>query len=253
VLKAAYRACDLIVDIGPCMRKALAGYGSSARCITLPPWALVEPLEPLPTIASERETVFGDARLGLSYSGNFGRAHSHDLLLALARKLRGDGRIRFAFSIRGNRAQAVHDAVTEADTNVSFVPFAPIERLRERLGAADVHLVSLRPEWTGAVVPSKFFGALAAGRPVIFAGSADSGLAHWIREHRVGWLLTAETLDDVAYELRRLVDAPGDLAALRKRCHEVYTKCFSREHLLDRWDEALRALPGMPYGVRTTM
>ena len=43
--------------------------------------------------------------------------------------------------------------------------------LEKRLSACDFHLVSLRPEWTGTVIPSKFFGALSANphRPSSFA------------------------------------------------------------------------------------
>jgi len=47
----------------------------------------------------------------------------------------------------------------------------------------------LSPSYTGAVVPSKFFGALAAGRPVLFEGSVDCSIARWIKEHRIGWVL----------------------------------------------------------------
>ena len=30
------------------------------------------------------------------------------------------------------------------------------------------------------MVPSKFFGALSMGRPVLFCGSPDSDIAYWI-------------------------------------------------------------------------
>src|SRR5439155_12521003 len=111
--------------------------------------------------------VFGDAALGLMYSGNLGRAHSYREILHLAQALQ-DKPIRFAFSIRGNKAEELRAAVSEKDTNVRFVPFAEEEQLESRLSTADIHIVSLREEWTGCVVPSKFFGALAAGRPVLF-------------------------------------------------------------------------------------
>jgi hypothetical protein len=47
----------------------------------------------------------------------------------------------------------------------------------------------LRKEWTGTVVPSKFFGALAIGQPVLFVGSRESSVARIIEEHGVGWLI----------------------------------------------------------------
>ena len=42
-----------------------------------------------------------------------------------------------------------------------FKPYQPRERLAESLSAADVHIVSLRPELEGLIVPSKIYGIAA--------------------------------------------------------------------------------------------
>lgn len=241
LLAAAYRRCDLMVDLGACMGRLLAKYGSKAQPLTLPPWALVEPEKPVEPDPATRDSLFGNAKLGLLYSGNFGRAHSYAEFLELARLLRNDS-IRFCFAGRGNRADELKAAVKPDDANVSFAGFAPESELEKRLGACDLHLVSLRPEWTGTVVPSKFFGALATGRGVIFAGSPDSAIAGWIREYRVGWVLTPETVSQVANDLKRLSANTAELLEMRSRCHAVYQKHFSKRHLLDRWDSELRNL-----------
>jgi glycosyltransferase involved in cell wall biosynthesis len=125
---------------------------------------------------------------------------------------------------------------------VSFAGFAPESELERRLSAADVHLVSLRPEWTGVVVPSKFFGSLAAGRPTVFAGSPDSAIAGWIREFGVGWVLTPSNREAVAADLRALAADPARLAALQRHCHAVYHEHFSWRVVTDGWDRELRAL-----------
>jgi glycosyltransferase involved in cell wall biosynthesis len=105
-------------------------------------------------------------------------------------------------------------------------------------------LVSLREEWTGTVVPSKFFGALAAGRGVLFSGSPDSAIAKWIAEHRVGYVVTPNTIEAVAQQLKQLATNPAELVAMRQRCHHVYHTHFSKETQLNRWDTELRALVG---------
>jgi glycosyltransferase involved in cell wall biosynthesis len=232
-------AADLVADIGPCMRSLLPA-AAAARRETFPPWALVEPPGPLEADPGERRLLFGDARLGILYSGSFGRAHSFAELLALARRLRGTG-IRFAFSVRGNREAELRAAVTPEDGNVSFAPFVPEQDLARRLGAADVHAVSLRPEWTGTVVPSKFQAALAAGRPVLFAGSPESSPARWIAELGVGFTVTSSpaTLDSTAEALLGLANDPDALSSLRARCHAAYAGNFSRERTISAWHEAL--------------
>ncbi|MFO0812971.1 MAG: glycosyltransferase family 4 protein [Gemmatales bacterium] len=244
-LKKAYRACDLIVDLGPCMRKLLDQYDHNKPSMTLVPWALSEPAEPEKPDTRVRQELFGDARLGLLYSGNFGRAHSYDTILSLARLLRNTG-IRFCFAVRGNRAEELKQAVTADDTNISFAGFASEADLAKRLASADIHLASLRSNWNGVVVPSKFFGSLAAGRPVLFAGEPDSGLAHWIREYHIGWELRESNLDSTADSLKQLAQEPGTLAEMQVRCHRVYLEHFSRQAIMTQWDSALRALIAHP-------
>jgi glycosyltransferase involved in cell wall biosynthesis len=239
VLAAAYRRCGLIADLGPCMRELLAEYNSPSMVETLTPWALVEPSEVSVPDPAVRNGLFGEANLGLLYSGTFGRAHSYAEFLELARLLRGRG-VGFCFAGRGNRADELRAAVTPADDNVTFAGFAPEAELEKRLTACDLHLVSLRPEWTGTVVPSKFFGALAVGRGVVFAGSPDSAIARWIQEHDVGFVLTPDTLPKVAAALSQLAADPAARRALQDRCFAVYHGHFSRERQLDRWDAALR-------------
>jgi glycosyltransferase involved in cell wall biosynthesis len=239
--RAGYHACDLVADLGPCMRERLRAYGHSAREATLVPWALSEPAQPLSPPPDVRRELFGDAALGLLYSGNFGRAHAYEGILALARLLR-DAPIRFCFAVRGNRADELRRAVTPEDTNIGFAGFCAESELERRLAAADVHVASLRPEWSGVVVPSKFFGSLAAGRPVIFSGPEGSSLARWIREHDVGWVLSLDRLDEVAAALRAMAKERAALERVWARCHAVYHAHFSRARTLGRWDEALRGL-----------
>jgi colanic acid biosynthesis glycosyl transferase WcaI len=237
-LHKAYGSCDLIVDIGSCMRERLEGYRSPARKATLVPWALNEHSGPVPMDPEERQAVFGNARLGVMYSGSFGRAHSSDEILSLARCMRNDD-VQFVFAVSGSRVNDLERAVRVDDSNIRFVSPAPISKLLERLGCADIHVVSLRSEWTGTVVPSKFFGALAAGRPVLFAGSVESAIARWICDLKVGWVLSQENVEKVAHELREYEADPILQERMKQRCHEAYASRFSKAKVIDQWHSEL--------------
>jgi colanic acid biosynthesis glycosyl transferase WcaI len=243
VLTWSYGCCDLLGDIGPCMAQRIRAYHPKGRQVTLTPWALTEPEHPLPIDKCEREALFGDSPLALLYSGNFGRAHSSDLILHLARRLEPH-RARVAFSVRGNRAAALQRETADIP-NVTFAAFAAQEKLEARLSAADIHVVSLKEEWVGTVVPSKFFGCLAVGRPVLFAGSAESSIAQWIREYKVGWVLTADTMDATIDELLCYCREPERLRELFEHCHAVYKRHFSKQSVVDQWNAELRDLIGV--------
>jgi colanic acid biosynthesis glycosyl transferase WcaI len=241
LLKHSYSACDLVVDIGPCMRSLVLRYDPNLRAATLVPWALSEPSAALRIACQARAKIFGQAKLALMYSGTLGRAHSFDMLLRLMRRLRNDP-VHLAFSVKGNRADHLREAVEPEDKNISFVPFAPSALLEERLAAADIHVVSLREEWTGTVVPSKFFGALAVGRPILFCGSHNSAIALWIVEHKVGWVLDSARMSDVAAQILRFAADDSAMRQMRVHCHQIYQHHFSRETVLDAWHRELTSL-----------
>ncbi|MCG8555597.1 MAG: glycosyltransferase family 4 protein, partial [Proteobacteria bacterium] len=239
VVKHLYRYADVLVDLGPCMRRRLATYGHRARTATMTPWALAEPGQLPPVDAQVRRALFGDARLALLYSGNLGKAHEFEPFVELARRARKlDAGIVFCFACRGNRADELRAALRDDDA-VRLAPFAREEQLVARLASADLHLMSLRPEWSGIVVPSKFFGSLAVGRPVLYSGPADSSISEWIDEHQVGFNARGLNLDKLAHRLAELASNPGEVQAMRRRAFTTYQRRFSKQAVMDRWDSLL--------------
>jgi colanic acid biosynthesis glycosyl transferase WcaI len=244
IMALSYRAYDGLVDLGPRMRARLAAYRSGATQETLVPWALAEASSVAAPDPAVRAELFGDATLGLLYSGNLGRAHEFEPFLRLARacRARSGNAISFCFAARGYREGELQRAVTPADTNVRFAPFADESALLSRLEAADLHLLSLRPEWAGIVVPSKFFGSLAVGRPVIYAGPADSEVAAWISQYDVGLNLVEDDIGAAVARLHALLADASDVPRWQANALAVYQREFSKRTVNDRWDTLLREL-----------
>lgn len=232
----AYRKVNIMVDIGPCMRERLLKYRHRAECSTLTPWALVEP-ERIPAADPEtRRELFGEAKLGLLYSGTVGYAHDLGPFIELARECRRRGiDAAFCFAGYGNQYQAQTAPLTAEDTNIRIAGFASEEELEKRLAAADIHLISLRKGWEGIVVPSKFFGALAIGRLVLFSSSEDSDIARWTRDLSVGFLLDGKAPE----KLQALISSPQELEALQHRAFHVYSDKFSQRAILSGWEKIL--------------
>jgi hypothetical protein len=191
-----------------------------------------------------RAELFGDAKLGLLYSGNLGRAHDFADLLTLARacRARSGSEIVFCFACRGHRLEELKAAVTPEDSNVRIAAFCAESELASQLEAADLHLLSLQPAWSGLVVPSKFFGSLAVGRPVVYTGPSDSDIARWVSTLGVGYVAGPENLNATVNALQALAKSPDDLVALQRRAKKAYHSGFRKELGLAAWDSLLRQL-----------
>jgi hypothetical protein len=93
-------------------------------------------------------------------------------------------RFALVLALYGSGAEAVRARLQDAP----HVTWA--ERLgHDELLHADVHLASLRPEWSHVCVPSKAVSSICLGRPVLFVGAPESDV--WHLTHRAGWCVTA--------------------------------------------------------------
>ena len=70
--------------------------------------------------------------------------------------------------------------------NVMFQPYQPRDLLPLTLNVADVHWVTLEPQMEGYIVPSKFYGILATGKPIIFVGDKDGELSIEVNKIKCG-------------------------------------------------------------------
>jgi hypothetical protein len=112
----------------------------------------------------------------LLYSGNYGVAHDSDTVVGgLIRHHReGAGSFGLWLNALGSKADLVEQRLREAGIPVVRSKPGPLEELPRLLVTADAHLISLRPEFSGIVLPSKVFGCIASRRPVLFVGPAAS-------------------------------------------------------------------------------
>ncbi len=162
----------------------------------------------------------------LLYSGNLGRSHLLDEFLEAARRL-GRPRARAGSSPAAGRSGRVVEGfqARHPQARVECRPYVDEARLREWLAAADVHLASLAPAFSGAVVPSKLQAAFALARPLLFVGPGDSEAGAWLRESQGGWQVEPGDVEG----LLRAVAQAGDPAERERRGRaalEFARRCF---------------------------
>lgn len=236
------RAARLNVVLGERMRERLAAAGMDAANIrVVQNWAEATPDPPKPPDRSALRAKLGLLdKFVVAYSGNLGRAHEFQTLLGAAEILRNDPEVVFLMIGGGAGMTPLTRAVSECGlTNFRFVPHQPRETLGDCLAAADVHWVSLLPELEGFIVPSKYYGILAAARPVMFIGDPDGELARDICESGGGAVVGVGESDRLA---RVLADWKSDPMGreLMGRCgYDRYRERFSAQRAFAQWRRIL--------------
>lgn len=160
------------------------------------------------------------------YSGNMGLGHRFDEMLAAAKEVKSRSGVgvqwRFVFFGGGRRRAEVLDfMMRNPELPMELHGYAPMGILNAHLKSADVHVVSLEAAWTGTMVPSKFQGIFAAGRPVVYVGSAKSSLAAWVNESGGGWFVEPDDVQGFVAALREAGDPR--VRKLRGRAAEAFS------------------------------
>jgi glycosyltransferase involved in cell wall biosynthesis len=233
------------VAIGERMAEHLATEGISAtRLRVIPNWAHENAISPLSTSQSKLRSSLGlDHRFVVGYSGNLGRAHDPDTIFDAAMRLAGQPRIAFLIIGGGHGYERLRQCASENGLHgMFFLGYQPIEALSDSMAAADVHLISLRPELEGQIVPSKFYGIAAAERPMLFVGDPDGELARLISGSGCGFSVAQGQGDALAGKIRLLADSPEQCQKMGRQGRRLLEERFSRDSAHGHWLELLDGL-----------
>jgi len=216
-----------------------------AQLCVIENWADDELIRPKPAGASALRARFGLMnRFVVGYSGNLGRAHEFDTLLAAADELRSDRSVVFLMVGGGALMEPLQCAATERGLdNLRFLPYQPREDLEDSLAAADVHLISLLPAVEGLIMPSKAYGILAAGRPTLFIGDLDGDIARMIGAAKCGMTVGVNAGNELVAAIRRLQSDPGSCAAMGQRARDLFLSRYTLAQAIEHWVRVLDFRP----------
>ena len=127
-----------------------------------------------------------DSIFTILYSGNMGRCHDTDTILATAKQLQ-DEEIQFVCIGGGPKRESfIQDVKRLGLKNFLFLPYQEKSVLPYSLTACDLSLVSVQLGLENLVAPSKLYPALAAGRPIAAICPKDSYLRQLITDGQFG-------------------------------------------------------------------
>lgn len=236
---------DRVIVLGDCMRERVAskvGMEREDRIDVIHNWADGEKIRPLEdgvrSPFAEKHGLAG--RFVVQFSGNLGRVNDFDTPLKAARLLRDREDIVFLFVGDGAKAGEIKEFVRRHELkNVLLLPYQPRETLLHSLAAGDAHLVTLAEGLAGLSVPSKTYGILAAGRPVLFVGDPRSDVARLVAEHGCGEVIPTGDAGRLACIVLAWADDTKSAAALGRAARDLFLRRFDRPHAVEAYAGSL--------------
>lgn len=226
--------------IGRCMKKVLLSEGVRNESIELiQNWSdeeFIKPIERSKNILYHKDYGFKTDDFYILYSGNMGIAHNFDLIFEVAKEMQHFSKVKFIFVGSGQRKIKFQKLCLASDLkNCIFIDPVPYRELPYFLSIAHVHFICLRSNFSGLVVPSKFYSSLAVGRPVIYNGPLETEIARSINEHSLGLVVSDGEHKKAVRFITDLVETNTNSRSVESRITATSKKHFSKSEGLKRY------------------
>jgi colanic acid biosynthesis glycosyl transferase WcaI len=232
---------DENIVIGELMRNRVLKQGVYAENTAMVPnWADGTAVVPRTATNPLRKEWQLDEKFVVGYSGNLGQAHEIETLLGAIQQLSSDPSVVFLFIGGGALLDELKTRLgQEGVSGCLFQPYQSREQLPLSLTLPDVHLVILKPELEGLIVPSKIYGVMSAGKPMLYIGDKKGEVASLVIEHGIGEVVAEGDSGALVSQILKMKENPETLAVMGDASRGLFDQHYSREMSLAKLEAAL--------------
>ncbi|PWW08479.1 glycosyltransferase involved in cell wall biosynthesis [Paenibacillus cellulosilyticus] len=212
--KFSCKRADKIIVVGRDMIETLKNRFKSERVPNhtfINNWVDEKEIYPLP---SDHEQVNAfkkkydlENKFVIMYSGNIGLYYDLENMMHVIKKFKDRNDVVFAFIGEGSVLDKLIAYKKEQDlTNVTFIPYQKKSDLIYSLNAGDIHWCINAKGIKGVSVPSKLYGIMAAGKPVLGVLEYGSEARLIIEETNCGYVTEPENYSEVEAILNEIME-----------------------------------------------
>ena len=107
------------------------------------------------------------------------------------------------------------------------------------LSVPDIHVISLLPSLEGLIVPSKFYGIAAAGRPMLYIGDKEGELPQLIRSAQCGFSVEVHQAQEAAAIISRLAGDAATCSRLGDQARILFDQRFEKSYAERAWQRVI--------------
>lgn len=246
--KYSCRQADKIIVVGRDMVETLKRrFAASVPYTYINNWINEEEIVPLPAahpkVVEFREKYGLTDKFVIMYSGNIGLYYDLNNILKIIENFRKEEKVVFAFIGEGSVLEELKDyQMRKSLTNVVFIPYQQKRDLVYSLNAGDVHFVVNAKGIKGVSVPSKLYGVMAVGKPVLGILEEGSEARLIVEEAGCGISVLPGDYEAIAALIERYIDLKDsdELRKMGMRGREYLSENLTRRVSIEKYrDEIL--------------
>jgi glycosyltransferase involved in cell wall biosynthesis len=242
----ALRRAAAVVVLGDDMaRRATAAGAAADKMHVIRSGADLRPAVPNGNGPAIAQAIRGDRDFVVVHAGNLGGTAAWEVLIRGVARLSGPENAGLVFVGDGaERAAAERGAAAWSPASaVRFFDYWPAADAQHVLAAGDLHAVTVPRGLEGLAVPSRIYGVMAAGRPILAVADERSDIAALVRRHECGVVADPDRPETVTAAVTWARSHPRELAAMGERARAAATE-YDRRALLGQLVDVIESAAG---------
>ena len=240
----ALRRAARVIVLGEDMGARIISKGvDGARVVVVRDGAEILPTHielPAPDLEVVR-AIRGNFSFVLLHAGNLGFYGAWNTLVTAARRLANDGVGLVFVGAGAQRAQI--EAMAAGSKNIRFLDFFPSCKIPSVLAAADAHVITIKRGLEGVVVPSKMYGILAAGKPIVAVAPKETDVVTLGVQRGFAVTANPDELEEVVAAIREIAFDPYKLKMMGEAARAAAPD-YDRVREMQKFVEIIDGLAG---------
>ncbi len=240
-MKFSFKKCDRMVTISEDMREYIERTYNLKEINVINNMVIGDAF-PIDNLALKEREGLKDKFL-VMYSGNFGIAHEYKTLLGAVKLLKDENEILFYIVGGGiNYKLLKEECEREKLINIVFKPYVDKEKLNESLNIADVQIVIFNNSFKNVLMPSKYYGILATGKPVIAIADGANDISRDVDMYNIGYNVLKEDPRQLAETILELKNNKEKLDEFSKNVLQLYRNKYSKKIVFNKYSNIVQRL-----------
>lgn len=196
-----------------------------------------------PKIIDFKEKYNLNDKFIIMYSGNIGLYYDLENIIKVIGKFNEREDVIFAFVGDGTVKKEIEDYATENKlSNVTFIPYQDKADLVYSLNSADIHWVVNAKGIKGVSVPSKLYGVMATGKPVLGVLDKGSEARLIVDECNCGVCTEPGNYNEIYNKIEYILNNKEKVKMLGKNGRKYLEKNLTKEVSINKYKNTILSL-----------